>query len=164
MSARGGSGKRRDVHERALGLLGVRQRSRVELERRLLGVGFGAQEVDAELGRLEQVGLIDDHAFARAVAEHAIRSRGEGRRAVNRRLASAGVSTAIADEVVGELIGDDEAERALELAVSRVGRLGALTPEKAFSRLSGFLARRGYAPDVARWAARKALALESLGA
>jgi regulatory protein len=158
----GTSGRRRDVHERALGLLGVRQRSRAELERRLLGATFGAEEVAAELQRLELVGLVDDRAFARAVAEHAIRSRGEGRRAVSRRLASAGVSAAIADQVLSELLGGAEAERALELAVSRVGRLRGVAPEKAFSRLSAFLARRGYAPEVARGAARKALALEGV--
>jgi regulatory protein len=158
----GASGKRRDVHERALRLLAVRQRSRAELERRLLGAGFGAEEVDAELRRLQQVDLIDDRAFARAVAEHAIRSRGEGRRAVGRRLATAGVSSTIAEQVLADVAGDDEGERALELAVSRVNRLRDLTPDKAFSRLSGFLARRGYAPEVARWAARKALALEGV--
>lgn len=159
----GGSRTRRDVHDRALGLLAVRQRSRAELQRRLLGAGFGAEEVAAELSRLEQVGLIDDRAFARAVVEHAVRSRGEGRRAVARRLFAAGVDRTIADQVVGEMIQNDEAERALELAVSRAGRLVALPPEKAFGRLSGLLARRGYPPEVARWAARKALALEGFG-
>jgi len=158
----GASGRRRGVHDRALGLLAVRQRSKVELQRRLLGAGFGAQDVAAELLRLEQVGLIDDRAFARAVVERAVRARGEGRRAVNRRLLSAGVDATVADQVVGELIGNDEAERALELAVSRAHRLGTLPPEKAFGRLSGFLARRGYPPEVARWAARKALALEAV--
>jgi regulatory protein len=158
----GASGRRRDVHDRALGLLAVRQRSTAELRRRLLGAGFGAQEVAAELLRLEHVGLIDDHAFARAVVEHAVRSRGEGRRAVHRRLASAGVDRAVADQVVGDLIAGDEAGRALELAVSRARRLATLPPEKAFGRLSGFLARRGYPPELACWAARKALALETV--
>src|SRR5262245_25483743 len=158
----GASGKRRDMHDRALGLLAVRQRSRTELQRRLLGAGFDAQEVAAERLRLEDVGLIDDRAFARAVVEHAVRARGEGRRAVNRRLVSAGVDRTVADQVVGELIADDEAERALELAVSRAHRLGTLPPEKAFGRLSGFLARRGYPSEVARSAARKALALDAV--
>ena len=158
------SGRRRDVHERALGLLAVRQRSRAELERRLLGAGFGAEEVAAELERLERVGLIDDLAFARALAEHAVRSRGESGRAVRRRLAAAGVGRATADQVVSDLAGDDEGDRALELASSRTGRLRGLTPETAFSRLCGFLIRRGYAPDIARGAARRALALEDVEA
>ncbi len=153
--------KRQDVHERALGLLAARQRSRAELERRLVGAGFGADEVSAELRRLEQVGLIDDRAFARAVAERSVTRRGEGRRVLARRLATAGVARSITDQVLEDLETDDESERALALAGSRVTRLGGLSRDKAFSRLSGFLMRRGYAPDVARSAARRALALET---
>jgi regulatory protein len=153
--------KRKDVHERALGLLAVRQRSRAELERRLVGAGFDADEVAAELSRLEQVGLIDDRAFARALAERSVTKRGEGSRVVASRLATAGVARAISDEVLQELSSDDESGRALSLAGSRVSRLAGLPQDKAFSRLSGFLMRRGYAPGVARWAARRALALEA---
>jgi regulatory protein len=163
MAGRGGPGKRRDVHERALGLLAVRQRSRAELERRLVGAGFSADEVAAELHRLQQVGLIDDRAFARSLAEHAVHRRSEGRRSVAMRLRRAGVSTGIIDQVMQDVAPDDDGARALSLAVARVGRLRALPPDKAFSRLSGFLLRRGYAPEVARSAARRALALEPFG-
>ena len=154
--------KRRGVHERALGLLAVRQRSRTELQRRLVGAGFGADEVAAELRRLEDVGLIDDLAFARAVVEHSVVRRREGRRAVARRLATAGVSPALTDQVLGDVAAEDDDDRALSLAGSRIGRLSGLPPDRAFSRLAGFLVRRGYAPEVARRAARRALALESV--
>jgi regulatory protein len=159
---RGRPAKRRDVHDRALGLLAVRQRSRSELERRLVGAGFSADEVAGELRRLEQVGLIDDRAFARSVVEHAVGARGEGRRVVARRLFVAGVAAAIRDEVLNDLPVDQEADRAFALAEARARRLVGVPPERAFSRLSGFLARRGYAPDVARSAAHRALALEGL--
>jgi regulatory protein len=161
VSGREGPAKRRDVHERALGLLAVRQRSRRELERRLVGAGFGADEIAAELERLQRVGLIDDQAFAATLAEHALGSRAEGRRVVARRLAIAGVDGRIAQDVLEEL-EHGEGERALVLAQSRLARLAGLTPDKAYSRLSGFLARRGYPPDVARRAARRALALEGV--
>lgn len=155
--------KRRDMHDRALGLLAVRQRSRVELHRRLLAAGFGADEVEAELDRLHAVGLVDDVAFAEALAGHAAGTRGESRRAIARRLTAAGVPPDVADQVLSRFVPDDEGERALALAASRVNRLKGLPPDKAFSRLSGLLARRGYAPDVARWASRRALALEGVG-
>jgi regulatory protein len=157
-----GAAKRRDVHDRALGLLAVRQRSRAELERRLVGAGFGADEVAAELFRLERVGLVDDRAFAREVAGHAVRTRKEGRRVVARRLASAGVGAEIIRDVLQDLPIEAEAERADALAASRAHRLAGVAPERAFSRLTAFLARRGYAPEVARSAARRALALEAV--
>jgi hypothetical protein len=60
--------------------------------------------------------------------------------------------------VLGEAPQDEES-RADELAAARVGRLTGVEPAKAFSRLCGLLMRRGYAPEVARRAARRALDL-----
>jgi regulatory protein len=154
-------GKRKDCHERALGLLAVRQRSRRELERRLLQAGFEPTEVADELGRLRAVGLIDDEAFARAVAEHGFGARKESRRMVAGKLATAGVDPATAQAVLEDLAGDDQ-ERADVLAAQRASRLGAVPPDKAFARLAGYLARRGYPPAIARAAARRALAVEGV--
>jgi regulatory protein len=153
------SGKRKDVHERALGLLAARQRSRGELERRLVQAGFDADEVHAEIERLEGVGLIDDEAFARTVVESRMGARGESRRVVAMHLSRAGVTAEISNEVLDGAPDDDEA-RATRLAEERARRLADMEPRVAFQRLYGFLARRGYAPDVARAAARRALATD----
>jgi regulatory protein len=154
------SGKHKDVHERALGLLAVRQRSRRELERRLEGAGFDPEEVRAELDRLLQVGLIDDEAFARAVVEHSFTTKKEGRRVVAGRLMSAGIAPETATAVLDEAVGGEE-ERADALAAAKAARLSGLQPDAAYRRLYGILARRGYAPDLAGRAARKALAVET---
>jgi len=152
----------KSCHERALGLLAVRQRSRRELERRLLHAGFETTEVTDVLDRLEGVGLVDDEAFARAVAEQAFGNRRSGARAVRDALASKGVAAATSAAVIAELGGDEEG-RALEFARSRATRLAAVPPERAFPRLVGLLARRGYAPGVARHAARVALGVDPSG-
>ena len=157
----GGIGQTKDVHERALGLLAVRQRSRRELERRLTQAGFPVEEVSEEILRLQAVGLIDDEAFARAVAEHAFGAKKQGRRAVASKLAAAGVAADTSAAVLEEL-GGGEQSRAEELAAARAGRMRGVPPDKAFSRLYGVLARRGFAPGIAREAARKALALEAV--
>jgi regulatory protein len=154
--------RRASCHERALGLLAVRQRSRRELEGRLRQAGYPPEEIDEVVLRLESVGLLDDQAFALALAEHRLGARHEGRRAVEQALASKGVDRALATAVLDELAGDEQV-RADDLAISRAARLGGLDPAKAFQRLAAFLARRGYPPDVARSAARKALSLDSQG-
>lgn len=123
---------------------------------RLRQAGFAPDEIDDALVRLERVGLVDDADFARQVAEHRFGVRREGSRAVTSELLSKGVSPAIVAEVVAAQ-GDSEEERAGQLAASRVLRMGGVEPVKAFGRLSSFLMRRGYAPDVARRAARQAL-------
>jgi regulatory protein len=150
----------KSCHERALGLLAVRPRSRRELELRLLGAGFEEPEVAEVLGRLEAVGLVDDRAFARSLAEHAFGNRLAGERSVRSALAGKGVAPEDVVTAIEEFGGTEE-ERALQLARSRAGRLASLPPERAFARLVGLLARRGYPPSVARQAARHALEVDA---
>ncbi len=152
-------GKRKDIHERALGLLTVRQRSRRELERRLVQAGFEPTEVQDELTRLQAVGLLDDEAFARAVVESRVGRRGESRRAVAGRLAQAGVDRATSELALDDAGLDDEAA-ADRLARERATRLVGLEPRVAHQRLAGFLARRGYPSEVAHRAARRALLVD----
>jgi regulatory protein len=158
---RGSRGERKDIHERALGLLAVRQRSHRELERRLVQAGFEPDAVADELERLEQVGLLDDEAFARAVVESRMGFRGESRRVVAGKLAQAGVASEIA-MVALDQAPEAEEERARRLAEAKAPRLSGLEPQVAMQRLYGFLARRGYGPQVARDAARRALASETV--
>jgi regulatory protein len=154
--------KRKDIHERALGLLAVRQRSRRELECRLVQARFDRDAVDAELERLELVGLIDDEAFARAVVESRMGSRGESRRAVAANLQRAGVDREVAGAALDEAPEEEQA-RADRLAETRAARVSGLDSATGFARVSGFLMRRGYPPGVARQAARRALGLEGIG-
>jgi regulatory protein len=149
----------KDCHERALGLLAVRPRARRELERRLLAAGFEAGEVADVLARLQRVGLIDDEAFARQLAEHQFSSRRAGRRAVTSALLAKGIDPELAARAAAEA-PDDEHQRAVGLACARSGRLSGVEPAKAFARLTSLLVRRGYAPDVARAAARAALEVD----
>ncbi|HEU4355582.1 MAG TPA: regulatory protein RecX [Actinomycetota bacterium] len=148
-----------DCHERALRLLSVRPRSRRELELRLLRAGFDPEEVSGELDRLEAVGLVDDERFAREFAEHQFVRRRAGRRAVASGLAAKGVDRQTVERALVEVSGDD-AQRADDLARSRVERLRGVGPEKAFTRLVSFLVRRGHDPQTARRAARSALGLD----
>jgi regulatory protein len=106
------------------------------------------------------VGLVDDEAFTRALVEHAVGARKEGRRSVAASLAARGVDADLAATVLDEVVGDEQ-QRADELARTRVTRLRSTEPAKAFSRLTGFLARRGYPPEIARSAARRALGVET---
>jgi len=167
-TTRGGARGRRtpknpkSCHERALGLLAVRPRARRELERRLLAAGFAADEVADVLTRLERVGLIDDEAFARQLADHQFGSRRAGRRAVSSALLAKGIAPELAARVAGDP-PDDEQDRAVDLARTRAGRLSGVDQHKAFGRLTSLLVRRGYAPDVARSAARMALEVDVQG-
>jgi regulatory protein len=151
----------KSCHERALGLLAVRPRARRELERRLLAAGFDGAEVDDVLERLTRVGLLDDEAFARQLAEHQFGSRKAGRRAVTSALLAKGIAPDLAARVADDP-PDDESDRALALATDRARRLTGIDPTRAYARLASFLARRGYPHEVARSAARRALAVDDV--
>jgi regulatory protein len=153
------SGPRGRAWDRALRLLSVRDRSRREMERRLLMAGFAPSDVEHTLERLDSVGLINDGRFARAVVEHETGNRLAGRRAVMSALMAKGVDRETAEAAMGS--DEDEGGRALELAKRRVARLGGLSPELALRRLTDFLIRRGHAPATARDAASKALGVGS---
>jgi len=148
-----------DCHERALRLLAVRPRARRELESRLRQAGFETAEVASELDRLEEVGLLDDGAFARELADHHMTVRGSARRAVAAALASKGVSRETIEQTLAGM-EEDESVRALEVAADRARRLGPQAREAAYGRLVSFLARRGYDGGISREAARAALGLD----
>lgn len=110
------------------------------------------------LDRLEQVGLIDDAAYARswAVARH--NSRGLSASAIRRELTQRGVDADLIDAALAELTVEQEQDRALDLAVRKAATLRGLDPQVRLRRLAGMLARRGYSPALAFSAARAALA------
>lgn len=127
----------------------------MELERRLARAGYEPDEVEAAIADLEEVGLVDDERFARELAE-AKRRRGMGRRAGLAALRAKGVDREIAEQAVGEVNPEDEADRAYELAIGRLERLQSLPPDVAYRRAVAFLVRRGFEPIIASTAVRRA--------
>jgi regulatory protein len=146
---------RGSAKDRALLLLGVRWRSRRELERRLRAAGFEDEETQAALADLEVVGLIEDRRFARELVRDRANRKLAGNRAIRAALRQQGVADDIAEEALEE--AGDEEKRAHELARRRAERLRGLQPEAAYRRLYGLLLRRGFGPGMARDACRAAL-------
>ena len=126
----------------------------------MVRAGFERADVLEEVDRLVSVGLVDDEEFARALVDHLAGRRGSGVRGIKQTLLTKGLDAQMAERAISAL-SDDDASRAETLASERVERLRGLPPEKAFARLSGFLLRRGHAPDVARAAARRALDIDT---
>jgi len=146
------------VLEKALRYLSFRNRSVKELKTFLLGKGYDPAVVSCILTRLEEVGLLDDRAFAKAWAEVRVKSKGMGERLLERELHQKGIKKEAIREVV-EGLGDEE-ERALSLALARVERLKGLDKETAKRRLAGFLQRKGYSGEVVYDVVRKAFEKE----
>jgi regulatory protein len=139
--------------ERALRLLGLRDRSRREIERRLRQAGFDAGVIAQTVEWLAGLGYLDDRRFAAAYAAEKWRG-GWGPRRIHTELAAKGVERPVIDEALAPL---EEAEvgaggagdLVLEQTVRRrFAAQFAGDPEAAERRLAGFLARRGYDWDT----------------
>lgn len=131
------------ARERALQLLGYRERSRFELRQRLLDNGYPTEVVEPILDRFCEVELVDDRRFASAWVRSRV-SAGYGRRRIARELADKGVADETAEFALAEEILEDELSRAVESLRGRRPRDG-----KDRERLVRRLVSRGFELRVA---------------
>lgn len=113
-----------------------------------------AEEV---LSRFEEVGLIDDSAFADAWVESRHHGRGLARRALARELRTKGVDSTLIDAAVGRLDSEQEEATARELVARKLRATRGLDRDKRLRRLAGMLARKGYSEGLALRIVRQAL-------
>lgn len=113
-----------------------------------------AEEV---LSRFEEVGLVNDSAFADAWVESRHHGRGLARRALARELRTKGVDSALIDEAVSQLDSEQEEETARELVARKLRSTRGLDRDKRLRRLAGMLARKGYSEGMALRVVRQAL-------
>ncbi|WP_051951668.1 recombination regulator RecX [Actinacidiphila yeochonensis] len=109
------------------------------------------------LARFEDVGLIDDRAFANAWVESRHHGRGLARRALARELRNRGVDAEQVSEAVGLLDAEQEETTARELLRRRLPGTRGLERAKRVRRLAGMLARKGYSEGLALRLVREAL-------
>lgn len=112
---------------------------------------------DEVLTRLEEVGLIDDGAFAAAWVESRHAVRGLSRRALAQELRTKGVAADLVDQAVAQVDHDDETDAARALVERKLRSTRGLDRQVRTRRLVGMLARRGYSEGLAFRVVRAAL-------
>lgn len=146
------------AHNIALHALGRKGVSISEMAKLLKSRDLDEDIVDAEVARLEAVGLLDDTALAENLVRSLQERKGLGRSGVTSELRRRGVDqAAISAALETDDDGDDEAARCLEIAMKRASQLSSYDTETAKRRLSGFLMRRGYSGQVVSAAVNAAL-------
>ncbi|MFF7631160.1 recombination regulator RecX [Streptomyces cyaneofuscatus] len=154
-------GEPRDPVEQArnicLRLLTGTPRTRKQLADALRKREIPDEAAEEVLARFEDVGLIDDAAFAGAWVESRHHGRGLARRALVRELRTKGVDSSVIDEAVGRLDADQEEETARELVARKLRSTRGLDRDKRLRRLAGMLARKGYGEGMALRVVRQAL-------
>ncbi|MEU9486178.1 recombination regulator RecX [Streptomyces decoyicus] len=160
-SSRAESGPPRTPEEQAraicLRLLTGNPRTRKQLGDALRQRGIPEEAAEEVLSRFEEVGLIDDAAFADAWVESRHHGRGLARRALARELRTKGVDSALIDVAVGRLDSEQEESTARELVDRKLRSTRGLDREKRLRRLAGMLARKGYSEGLALRVVKQAL-------
>lgn len=135
--------------------LSAAPRTRGELEQDLARRGADPDVAAAVLDRFEEVGLIDDEAYARMWVESRHRSKALARSVLKRELTNRGIDRESADEAVAVIDDDAEWQRAREFAHKKFRVRNGEDRLKAVNRLAGQLARKGYPANVCFTVARE---------
>jgi regulatory protein len=153
------------VLEAAMRFLEARSRSVNEVRRRLTAAGYKADLVQGAIGRLADLGVLDDEAFARAWVESRDRARPRGERALRDELRLKGIERSLVDTVLTErrdgagaadsdqpedLPSPDRlaAERLIEKQRRALDRVA--DPRRRRERAYSVLARNGFDPETCR--------------
>ncbi|MDH2415850.1 regulatory protein RecX [Nocardioides sp. CER19] len=133
-------------------------RSRKELADKLAKRNVPDEIATGLLDRFEEVGLVDDQAFARLWTTSRQSSKGLARRALAQELRRKGVSEEVAREALDELDPADEEAAARSLVQRKLRSMSRFDDTTKARRLLGMLARKGYPSGLAMAVVRSEIA------
>jgi regulatory protein len=141
-----------------LAKLTTRAQSRSELAKALAAKDVPSEVATAVLDRFEQVGLVDDQAFADSWVESRRSSRGLAGRALAQELRHKGVADDVVRSSLDRIDPEEERAAARALVDRKLRSLRHVDDAARFRRLTGLLARKGYPAPVVMSVVREALA------
>ncbi len=128
----------------SLDQLARRGMSRWELEQVLKKREIDDHTITIQLNRLEDVGLLDDHALAHHLVSTLRERKGLGGAAIRQELKRKRIPEYDIESALDELDSEEEESRAIELALKRIRQLSSYDEATIRRRLHGFLSRKGY--------------------
>ena len=148
----------------ALGLIARRAHARRELRDKLYRKEYPGRVIHRVLDHLEEIGLVDDRAFAEAYVRDRVKLKPRGRRALRAELAKKGVRDE-ADPAIEAVFEDAEVDDRVLARDAAAGWLARQRPkildaldegfrsdagQKALRRYLGWMGRRGFGAGVSR--------------
>ncbi len=125
---------------KAIELLARRPHFRRELATKLSRRGYGREDLDATLDRLQSAGWLDDASLARDFARSKLARQGLGRRRLFADLLRRGVDAEIADQALDDVCPENDTE----LAEQSARGWWARRPSGESAALARYLERRGF--------------------
>ncbi len=146
--------------DRAVGYLAARDRSKREIEQKLLQAGYRPCTVEMVLYKLEREHLLNDANFARQWVE-ARSTHKLGKNRIAQELRRKGISAEEAEEALSAIDEEDQLTGAIALAEKAAARAKPDEDRrKTANRIAAMLARRGYSWDIAQEAIKQAMDAE----
>jgi len=137
----------RKARERALRLIAYRDRTVSEIRKRLIGSDFPEDVVNEVVKQMVQAELINDEKFSRDYVKNRSAAKPMGRKRLTWELRSKGAEPPAVEQALEGLDEQAEYRLALETAQKKIQKADRSDP-KIKSRLSSFLARRGFGWEV----------------
>lgn len=131
-----------NAKEKALSFLDYRQRSKKEIQDRLIRDNIDREIIEKVMYFLEDNNLIDDYQFAKSFTKDKIKLNNYGPQKIRYELYSKGIEKNIIDQVLQ--LDNNEYERALEAGRKKINSYRKDKPQDQYRKLSGFLQRRGF--------------------
>jgi regulatory protein len=141
----------------ALDRIAARDRTRHELAKALQAKNVPAEVAEQVLDRLQEVGLINDAAFAEAWVESRQQRRHLSRPALRRELQAKGVDRDEIDAALESVDVGDELAAARDLARRKHASIAARDYAVRYRRLAGALSRRGFGSAIVTQVLREVL-------
>lgn len=136
--------------EYCLNILGRKSYSEFELRRKLSNKTDDTGLISTVLNQLREWKLVDDLEYAKNFVRSSLRTKPKGKYLLRPELSRKGISKETIDQVLSEELPEDQGSLIQELIQKQSVKLHALTREKRYQRLTGFLLRRGFCLDDIR--------------
>ena len=139
----------RRAQEKALYLLEYRSHSKKELAEKIARTAASKEAAQAAADRMEELGLVDDEAYARELARVLFTRKRYGKMRVKQELRQKGIANELIEELLSEYGNEDEALENLQEILARKypdWREDERTRRRAFAGLQ----RLGYSYELIR--------------
>jgi regulatory protein len=144
-----------------LSLLDAAPKTRSQLAEAMRKRGVPDDAANEVLDRFEEVGLVDDAAFANAWVTSRQSGRGLAPRALGNELRQRGIAEPLIAEAVGSVDSDDVESAARDLVTRRARATAGMPNAVRMRRLVAMLNRKGYSGELAVRVVREVLAVDA---
>jgi regulatory protein len=144
-----------------LNLLDATPKTRAQLAEAMRKRGVPDDAANSVLDRFEEVGLVDDAAFANAWVTSRQAGRGLAPRALSNELRQRGIAEPLIAEAVGSVNSDDVESAARDLVARRARATAGMPNAVRMRRLVAMLNRKGYSGELAVRVVREVLAVDA---